>query len=136
MLINVKWNFRLFLVKCFDNKMAKSPFNCVTFPLTQPQKANQQKKREKRDILFKQFKHFANYLKRPKSLIQIDCRTYKKEFKKENTFSLRIDFLFRGFFVDNSRWLVRLLCWRVWEKSYDHLSSFVWIFFLRPLFFF
>ena len=34
---------RLLLVKWYDNKMVKSPFNCVIFPLTQPQVANQQK---------------------------------------------------------------------------------------------
>ena len=27
----------LLLVKCYDNKMVKSPYNCVIFPLTQPQ---------------------------------------------------------------------------------------------------
>ena len=36
--------FRLVLVKCQDNKMVKSPYNCVILPLTQPQVANQQKK--------------------------------------------------------------------------------------------
>ena len=25
------------LVKCYDNKMIKSPNNCVIYPLTQPQ---------------------------------------------------------------------------------------------------
>ena len=33
----------LFLVKFYDNKMVKSPYNCVIFPLTQPQVANQKK---------------------------------------------------------------------------------------------
>ena len=30
------------LVKCYDNKMVKSPYNCVIFPLTQPLVDNQQ----------------------------------------------------------------------------------------------
>ena len=34
----------LVLVKCYDNKKVKSPYNCVIFPLTQLQVANQQKK--------------------------------------------------------------------------------------------
>ena len=42
--ILVKIIARLLLVKWYDNKMVKSPFNCVIFPLTQPQVANQQKK--------------------------------------------------------------------------------------------
>ena len=33
------------LIKCYDNKMVKSPFNCVIPPLTQPQVANQQQKK-------------------------------------------------------------------------------------------
>ena len=33
---------RLLLVKWYDNKMVKLPFNCVIFPLTQPQVANKQ----------------------------------------------------------------------------------------------
>ena len=33
----------LVLVKCYDNKKVKSPYNCVIFPLTQLQVANQQK---------------------------------------------------------------------------------------------
>ena len=32
------------LVKLFDNKMVKTPYNYVIFPLTQPQEANQKKK--------------------------------------------------------------------------------------------
>ena len=36
----------LLLVKCCDNKMIKSPFNCGIFPLTQPQVANQQKNKK------------------------------------------------------------------------------------------
>ena len=36
------------LVMCFDNEMVKSPYNCVIFPLTQPQGANQQKKAKKK----------------------------------------------------------------------------------------
>ena len=35
---------RLLLVKCYDNKMVKSPYNCVIYPLTQPQVANQDTK--------------------------------------------------------------------------------------------
>ena len=34
---------RLLLVKCYDNKKVKSPYNWVISPLTQPQVANQQK---------------------------------------------------------------------------------------------
>ena len=34
----------LMLIKWYDNKMVKSPFNCAIFPLTQPQVANQKKK--------------------------------------------------------------------------------------------
>ena len=34
----------LLLVKCFDNKMVKLPFNLIIFPLIKPQEANQQKK--------------------------------------------------------------------------------------------
>ena len=30
--------------KWYGNKMVKSPYNCVIFPLTQPQVANQQQK--------------------------------------------------------------------------------------------
>ena len=30
-------------LKCYDNKMVKSPFNFVIFLLTQPQMANQKK---------------------------------------------------------------------------------------------
>ena len=33
----------LVLIKCYDNKMVKSPYNCVIYPLTQPQVGNQQK---------------------------------------------------------------------------------------------
>ena len=33
----------LLLVKCSDNKMVKSPYNCAILPLTQPQVANQKK---------------------------------------------------------------------------------------------
>ena len=36
-----------FLEKCYDNKMVKSPYNCVIFPLTQPQVANQQQQQQK-----------------------------------------------------------------------------------------
>ena len=36
---------RLVLVKCQDNKMVKSPYNCFIFPLNQPQVANQQQKK-------------------------------------------------------------------------------------------
>ena len=40
---------RLLLVKCYDKKWFKSPFNCVViFPLTQPQVANQQQQQQKR----------------------------------------------------------------------------------------
>ena len=35
----------LLLVKCYDKKMVKSPYNCVIFPLTQPQVANQQQQK-------------------------------------------------------------------------------------------
>ena len=35
---------RLLLVRCYDNKKVKSPYNWVIYPLTQPQVANQQKK--------------------------------------------------------------------------------------------
>ena len=38
---------RLLLVKCYDNKKVKSPFNWVISPLTQPQVAYQQKRKEK-----------------------------------------------------------------------------------------
>ena len=34
---------RLLLVKCYDNKKVKSPYNWVISPLTQPQTANQEK---------------------------------------------------------------------------------------------
>ena len=34
----------LLLVKCYDNKKIKSPYNWVISPLTQPEVANQQKK--------------------------------------------------------------------------------------------
>ena len=40
---------RLLLLKCYDNKMAKSPYNCFIFPLKQPEVANQQKKRKKKE---------------------------------------------------------------------------------------
>ena len=33
----------LLLVKCYGNKMVKSPYNCVIYLLTQPQVANRQK---------------------------------------------------------------------------------------------
>ena len=33
------------LVKFNDNKMVKSPYNCVIFPLTQPQVGNQQQQK-------------------------------------------------------------------------------------------
>ena len=36
----------LVLVKCYDNKMVKSPYNCFILPLTQPQVANQKKKKK------------------------------------------------------------------------------------------
>ena len=35
----------LLLVKCYDNKMVKSPYNCFIFPFTQPQMANQQQQK-------------------------------------------------------------------------------------------
>ena len=41
----IEWAIRLLLVKCNDNKMVKSPYNCVIFTLTQPQVANQQEKK-------------------------------------------------------------------------------------------
>ena len=34
----------LFLVRCYDNKKAKSPYNLIIHPLIKPQVANQQKK--------------------------------------------------------------------------------------------
>ena len=34
--------FVLFLVKCYDNKMAKSPYSLIIHPLVEPQVANQQ----------------------------------------------------------------------------------------------
>ena len=37
----------LVLVKCYDNKMVKSPYNWVIYPLTQPQMANQQQQKKK-----------------------------------------------------------------------------------------
>ena len=36
----------LLLVKWYDKKMVKSPFNCVIFPLTQPQVARQQQQKK------------------------------------------------------------------------------------------
>ena len=36
------------LLKCYDNKMVKSPYNCFIYPLNQPQVANQQKKEKKK----------------------------------------------------------------------------------------
>ena len=35
--------FVLFMVKCYDNKMAKSPFSLIIHPLVEPQVANKQK---------------------------------------------------------------------------------------------
>ena len=40
---------RLLLVKCYDKKWFKSPFNCVIFPLTHPQVANQQQQHQKKE---------------------------------------------------------------------------------------
>ena len=37
---------RQLLVKCYDDKMVKSPFSWVIFPLTQPQVVNQKKKKK------------------------------------------------------------------------------------------
>ena len=37
----------LLLAKWYDNKLVKSPYNCVISPLTQPQVANQKKKKKK-----------------------------------------------------------------------------------------
>ena len=37
----------LLLVKCYDNKMVKSSYNYVVYPLIQPQVANQQNKYQK-----------------------------------------------------------------------------------------
>ena len=39
----------LLLAKWYDNKLVKSPYNCVISPLTQPQVANQKKKKKKID---------------------------------------------------------------------------------------
>ena len=36
----------LLLVKCYDKKWFMSPYNWVIYPLTQPQVANQQKKKK------------------------------------------------------------------------------------------
>ena len=44
----VKITDRLLLLKCYDNKMAKSPFNWFILPLNQPEVANQQKKTKKK----------------------------------------------------------------------------------------
>ena len=44
----------LLLVKCYDNKMAKSPYNCFIFPLNQPQVANQQQQKKKEVCCVKQ----------------------------------------------------------------------------------
>ena len=35
----------LFLVKCYDNEMAKSPFSLINHPLIEPQVANHQQKK-------------------------------------------------------------------------------------------
>ena len=45
LIIYIKIADRQLLVKCYDIKMVKSPYNCVIFPLTQPQVANQQQKK-------------------------------------------------------------------------------------------
>ena len=42
----VRLSSMLLLVKCYDKKMVKSPFNCVIFPLTQPQVARQQQQKK------------------------------------------------------------------------------------------
>ena len=36
---------RLLLVKCYEKKMVESSYNCVIYPLTQPQMAKQQQKK-------------------------------------------------------------------------------------------
>ena len=39
-------SINLFLVKCYDNKMAKSPYNLIIHPLIKPQVANQQQQQK------------------------------------------------------------------------------------------
>ena len=41
----------LLLVKCYDKKWFMSPYNWVIYPLTQPQVANQQKKKNYKTCL-------------------------------------------------------------------------------------
>ena len=47
----VKIAIMLLLVKCYDNKMVKSPCNLVNFLLTQPQVANQQQQKKNVKVL-------------------------------------------------------------------------------------
>ena len=67
---------RLLLVKCYDNKMVKSPLTWVIYPLTQPQVENQQQQQQKNPYLnvWGQI-----YLKYYKFLINSVCTTF--EFK-------------------------------------------------------
>ena len=48
---NKEWSGKgnYLLVKCYDNKKVKSPYNGVISPLTQPQVANQQEKKTFRE---------------------------------------------------------------------------------------
>ena len=45
----------LLLVKCYDNKMVKLPYNCDIYPLTQTQVANQKKIKFKNEIKCKMY---------------------------------------------------------------------------------
>ena len=44
-MLRLYWATRLLLVKCYVNKMVKSPYSWVISPLTQPQVANQQQQK-------------------------------------------------------------------------------------------
>ena len=42
----------LLLVKCYDNKIDKLPFNLIIILLIKPQEANQQTKQNKKTLLY------------------------------------------------------------------------------------
>ena len=66
------------MVKCYDNKMIKSPYNFVIFLLTQPQVANQQQQQK----MFNGIKSFVLSCKttsfKDKSLILTNNLTWLK----------------------------------------------------------
>ena len=69
--LRLYWATGLLLVKCDDNKMVKSPYNCFNFSLNQLQVANQHKQKNTKKHVY-----FA------KIFISFESKSYKNMKKK------------------------------------------------------